>query len=267
MVTFQFAARRGATLALIVAAVLCLAAPIAAAQEAPDAIVKRVATDVIASIKSDPAIQAGNEARIKEVLEAKLLPNFDFTRMTALTMGKNWRAATPEQQKRLRGMDVAPIHVNGETRAYTRDLVEERAPGRHVEELRDELAPGGEPGPVEIRYRDAVAREPRDFGEGLVRSGEVGGVDDEAVGQRHEIVEMPRVAGRRSRPPEEHGQVGHQQGDDDARHAFIEVAAHAREDLLVQDRLRAVGLRHMTVELDRRDDAVPVAIAEQNDGA
>ena len=62
---------------------------------------KRVATDVIATIKSDPAIQAGNEARIREVLEAKLLPNFDFTRMTALAMGKNWRAATPEQQKRL----------------------------------------------------------------------------------------------------------------------------------------------------------------------
>ena len=101
MVTFQFAARRGATRALTVAAVLCFAAPMAAAQEAPDAIVKRVATDVIASIKSDPAIQAGNEARIKEVLEAKLLPNFDFTRMTALTMGKNWRAATPEQQKRV----------------------------------------------------------------------------------------------------------------------------------------------------------------------
>lgn len=101
MVIFRFAARCGTTLALIVAAALCFVAPTAAAQEAPDAIVKRVATDVIASIKSDPAIQAGNEARIKEVLEAKLLPNFDFTRMTALAMGKNWRAATPEQQKRV----------------------------------------------------------------------------------------------------------------------------------------------------------------------
>ncbi len=60
-----------------------------------------MATDVLATIKSDPAIQAGNEARIKEVLEAKLLPNFEFTRMTALAMGKNWRSATPEQQKRV----------------------------------------------------------------------------------------------------------------------------------------------------------------------
>jgi phospholipid transport system substrate-binding protein len=84
---------------LLVAA-LVIAAP-ALAQEAPDAIVKRVANDVISTIKSDPAIQAGNEARIREVLEVKLLPNFDFARMTALAMGKSWRTATPEQQKRV----------------------------------------------------------------------------------------------------------------------------------------------------------------------
>ena len=64
-----------AALVVLLAAALCVAAP-ALAQEAPDAIVKRVANDVIATIKSDPAIQAGNEARIREVLEAKLLPQF-----------------------------------------------------------------------------------------------------------------------------------------------------------------------------------------------
>ena len=97
------AAPRRAAFILVLAAALCGAAPAPAAdaQEAPDAIVKRVATDVIATIKADPAIQAGNEARIRDVLEAKLLPNFDFARMTALAMGKNWRTATPEQQKRV----------------------------------------------------------------------------------------------------------------------------------------------------------------------
>ena len=63
--------------------------------------VKRVADDVLATVKADPLIQAGNQARIREVIEVKLVPNFDFTRMTALAMGKNWRNATPEQQKRL----------------------------------------------------------------------------------------------------------------------------------------------------------------------
>ena len=88
------------SVALAAVSLTFFAAP-ALAQEMPDAMVKRVAEDMLATIRSDPAIQAGNEARIREVLEAKLLPNFDFTRMTALAMGKNWRAATPEQQKRL----------------------------------------------------------------------------------------------------------------------------------------------------------------------
>jgi phospholipid transport system substrate-binding protein len=73
----------------------------ALAQEAPDVMVKRVASDVLATVKADPLIQAGNQARIREVIEVKLVPNFDFTRMTSLAMGKNWRTATPEQQKRL----------------------------------------------------------------------------------------------------------------------------------------------------------------------
>ena len=71
------------------------------AQEAPDAMVKRVSQDVLQTIKSDPKIQSGDQARIREVMEAKLAPNFDFERMTALAMGRNWRQATPEQQKRL----------------------------------------------------------------------------------------------------------------------------------------------------------------------
>jgi len=82
-------------------AVLAAVALPARAQEAPDALVKRVSSDVIATIKADPRIQAGDQARIREMIEVKLLPHFDFMRMTALAMGKNWRAASPEQQKRL----------------------------------------------------------------------------------------------------------------------------------------------------------------------
>ena len=86
-----------------VAALVVLLVPAAAAtaQEAPDALVKRVSQEVLQIVRTDPLVQAGNEARIREVVEGKLLPNFDFTRMTALAMGRNWRAATPEQQKRL----------------------------------------------------------------------------------------------------------------------------------------------------------------------
>ena len=101
MPTIRPATWRGPMRALILAGVLFLGALPARAQELPDALVKRVTQDIVATIKSDPAIQAGNQARIRDVLEAKLLGNFDFSRMTALALGKNWRSATPEQQKRV----------------------------------------------------------------------------------------------------------------------------------------------------------------------
>jgi phospholipid transport system substrate-binding protein len=101
MIAFRSIGRRIAAHLMLVVSVAGLAAAPARAQEPPDAMVRRVAEDVLASVKADPLIQAGNEARIREVLEVKLLPNFDFSRMTALAMGKNWRIATPEQQKRL----------------------------------------------------------------------------------------------------------------------------------------------------------------------
>jgi len=86
--------------ALLLAALAVAALP-AAAQEAPDALVKRLSTEALATIKSDPKIQAGDVTHIRELIETKLAPHFDMMRMTALAMGKNWRAATPEQQKRL----------------------------------------------------------------------------------------------------------------------------------------------------------------------
>ena len=82
-------------------ALAALFAPFALAQEGAEALVKRVTQEVVQIIKSDPKVQAGDQARIREVIESKLLPNFDFERMTALAMGRNWRTATPEQQKQL----------------------------------------------------------------------------------------------------------------------------------------------------------------------
>lgn len=80
---------------------LALVAASAVAQEAPDALVKRASQEVLQIVRTDPKVQAGDQARIREVIESKLLPNFDFERMTALAMGRNWRAATPEQKQQL----------------------------------------------------------------------------------------------------------------------------------------------------------------------
>ncbi len=72
-----------------------------AAGEAPDALVKRISSDVIDTAKNDKEIQAGNQKRVMDLVESKILPYVDFQRMTALAAGRFWREATPEQQKQL----------------------------------------------------------------------------------------------------------------------------------------------------------------------
>jgi phospholipid transport system substrate-binding protein len=82
--------------------VAALLAPIAQAQEtAADALVKSITQDVINIIKQDKDIQAGNPKKVADLVEAKILPHFNFSHMTQIAMGRNWRSATPEQQQAL----------------------------------------------------------------------------------------------------------------------------------------------------------------------
>ena len=71
------------------------------AQEAPDALVKRTADEVLAIIKSDKDLQAGNSAKVVELAEQKVLPHFDFERMTRLAVGRNWNQANDAQKQAL----------------------------------------------------------------------------------------------------------------------------------------------------------------------
>jgi len=73
----------------------------ALAQEAPDALVKRVTNEVLAIIKADKDLQSGNSRKIAELAEAKVLPHFDFTRMTRLAVGRNWQQANDAQKEQL----------------------------------------------------------------------------------------------------------------------------------------------------------------------
>ncbi|NMM20241.1 MAG: ABC transporter substrate-binding protein [Rhodoferax sp.] len=86
---------------LVVSASTLLALPVSAADEAADALIKRLSTDVLDNIKADKAIQAGDVSRIVSLVDAKIMPNVNFQRMTASAVGPAWRQATPEQQKRL----------------------------------------------------------------------------------------------------------------------------------------------------------------------
>ena len=77
------------------------AAPAAWAQEAPDALIKRLSTEVLDTIKADKTIQAGDVSKVMALVDSKIMPNVNFQRMTASAVGPGWRQATPEQQKRL----------------------------------------------------------------------------------------------------------------------------------------------------------------------
>jgi len=83
-------------------AIIAMCAPFAAAaQEAPDALVKRVTDEVLAIIKADKDLQAGNTQKVVSLAEQKVLPHFDFTRMTRLAVGKNWQQANDAQKESL----------------------------------------------------------------------------------------------------------------------------------------------------------------------
>ncbi len=82
---------------LIVLSMLCFSLS-AFAIEAPDELVKRTAEDVLSTVKSDADIQAGNQDKIFALAEEKILPNFNFDKVSRLVLGKNWTIATPEQK-------------------------------------------------------------------------------------------------------------------------------------------------------------------------
>src|SRR6267378_7498964 len=84
------------------ALVLALAAPASPAEElTPDALVKAISLEVLAAIRQDKDVQAGNPKRIASLVEAKILPHFDFAHTTRIAMGANWRRASPEQREQL----------------------------------------------------------------------------------------------------------------------------------------------------------------------
>ncbi len=87
--------------ALLFGAAAAFVTPVRAADEAPDALVKRISSDVLDTIRADKSIKAGDINKIMALVDTKVMPNLNFQRMTASAVGPAWRTATPEQQKRL----------------------------------------------------------------------------------------------------------------------------------------------------------------------
>ena len=102
----------------VVAGFLCMVGVAQAEMVAPDMLIKTTAEEVLAIVKQDKDIQAGNQKKILALVDAKVLPHFDFTRMTRLSVGKSWRSATPEQKQALVA-EFRNLLVRTYTKAFT----------------------------------------------------------------------------------------------------------------------------------------------------
>jgi len=88
----------------LIAFVFSLLTSLAAmAGEAPDVLVRNVTEDMLKTMQQDKEIQNGNLKKAAAMIETKVLPHFNFKRMTALAVGKDWRQATPQQKDKLAG--------------------------------------------------------------------------------------------------------------------------------------------------------------------
>ena len=85
----------------VVGLAVAISAAAQAQAPAPDALIKQVSTEVIDTVKADKAIQAGDLNKIISLVDAKVMPHVNFTRMTRIAVGRPWAGATPDQQKRL----------------------------------------------------------------------------------------------------------------------------------------------------------------------
>ena len=97
---------------------LCGLSSVRAQMPGPEALAKSVTDEVLTVIRADKDIQSGNQKKLLDLVEAKVLPHFSFPRMTQLAMGRNWRAANPEQQKMLIG-EFRTLLVRTYTTAFT----------------------------------------------------------------------------------------------------------------------------------------------------
>ena len=130
----------------------------ALAQQAPDALVKSVADDVLRIVRQDRELRAGDTSKMAELIEEKIVPHFDFERMTRLAVGRSWREATPEQRKTLVD-EFRTLLVRSYSAAYStyNHIVVEVRPLR-VQPEEDDVQvksqiklPGGAP-PVNVDY-------------------------------------------------------------------------------------------------------------------
>ena len=149
----------------ILAGLALLAASLAHAETptTPDGLIRQLSVEVIDTVKSDKAIQAGDLNKIIALVDSKVMPHVNFQRMTASAVGRHWRGATPEQQKRLQD-EFKTLLVRTYAGALTqvKDQSVQLKPMRAAAEdtevvVRTEIKGKGEPIQLDYRLEKASA--------------------------------------------------------------------------------------------------------------
>ena len=143
----------------LAAAALALGAAAVQAQaaKAPDALIKEVSTDVLETVKADPSFKAGDVQKVMTLVDTKVMPYVDFQRMTSAAVGRYWRQATPEQQKRLETeFKILLVRTYSGALAQVKDQTVQLKPMRSTPEdtevvVRTEVRGKGDP--IQLDYR------------------------------------------------------------------------------------------------------------------
>ncbi|PIF27267.1 phospholipid transport system substrate-binding protein [Acidovorax sp. 62] len=145
--------------ALVAGTVLALGLPMVsmAADETPDALIKRLSVDVLNTVRGDKAIQAGDINKVIALVDKTVMPNVNFRRMTAAAVGPGWRQATPEQQKRLQEeFKILLVRTYAGALAQVNDQTVQMKPLRAGAEDKDVLVRTeivGKGDPIQLEYR------------------------------------------------------------------------------------------------------------------
>ena len=143
----------------LTAAVMGAAAVMAHAQaaKAPDALIKEVSSDVLDAVKADKSIKQGDVNKVIALVDAKVMPHVNFQRMTASAVGRYWRQATPEQQKRLQDeFKILLVRTYSGALAQVQDQTVELKPmrgGSDDKEVVVKTEIRGRGDPVQLDYR------------------------------------------------------------------------------------------------------------------
>ncbi|HSW08570.1 MlaC/ttg2D family ABC transporter substrate-binding protein [Aquabacterium sp.] len=139
-----------------------------------DVFVRTLSNEVIDAVKADKAIQAGDVGRIRALVDAKVMPHVNFQRMTAMSVGPQWRSATPEQQKRMLE-EFKTLMVN----TYSGALTQVKNQSVNVKPLRGTPAADGD---LVVRTEVRGQGEPIQLDYRLEKAGEAWKIYDVNVG-------------------------------------------------------------------------------------